>query len=62
MDGLIGILGCASQLKLQRSQSHRTTNGDFKLGAQRAKLTFFFFKKRKGTCLTKPRKQNVGSL
>lgn len=43
MDGLIGILGCASQLKLQRSQSHRTTNGDFKLGAQRAKLTFFFF-------------------
>lgn len=43
MGGLIGILGYASQIKLQRSQSHRTTNGDFKLGAQRAKWTFFFF-------------------
>lgn len=29
-------------------QSHRTTNRDFRLGAQRAKLTFFF-KTEKGT-------------
>lgn len=38
-------------------KSHKTTNGDFRLGSQRAKLTlfFFFFPGEKGTCFSKAR-------
>lgn len=40
-------------------QSHRTTNRDFRLGAQRAKLTFFL-RQKKAHCFSEARKQKCG--
>lgn len=52
MAGPTGMQGYASPVSC--SMSHRTTNGDFRLGDQRAKVTFFFFfREEKAHCFFK---------
>lgn len=55
MGGLIGMLDYTSLVS--SFKSHRTTNRDFRLGAQRAKLLFFFFRRKKSHCFSKARKR-----
>lgn len=55
MAGPTGMQGYASPVSC--SMSHRTTNGDFRLGDQRAKVTFFFLGKKRHIVFSNARKQ-----